>query len=345
MFDSLESLYQHITRKILDVYPMISSLYVTGSFGRNEGSYTIENNQITIYNDIDILVIIEDNTTIDSTKTEIISSYYKDILNIPYFDIGIKRQRQITQSKPSIELYDLVHGSKLLYGSDITKQLNVTIADLSSFEFTRLLCNRTAGLLTADFIDNRVSYKIIQQYKALIAVGDAILFRTFGYYESSYQKRLVFLEEHKDIILQKYLPQEFDLIIQSYKRKLDVYHSYDVIGFATIRKLILMSIVDLADLKKNTSPTILYLKLLFLYEAKRDKQRYLKLLSALIFDKNKAVNYKAALLLTVFTLIPDRQSRERLTSFFIRKFIPKASFREELPINHQILHTWLTYCH
>jgi hypothetical protein len=119
-------------------------------------------------------------------------------LGIDFVDLGWSDGRW--ENLPlTIENYDLKYGSRVVSGdpSILDRIPPYASADLPAYEFTRLLLNRTAGLLasTEGFARRkpppsaeRRRFRTNQIVKALIAIGDWHLFLWRGY-DSSYERR------------------------------------------------------------------------------------------------------------------------------------------------------------
>jgi hypothetical protein len=100
----------------------LEAIVLTGGFGRGEGALTREEGSPGLpFNDFDFLLT--------GTRPRIAPGVLRDLrislselLGVDFVDIGYIRSSQFRKAKPTIFLYDLVNGSKILWGSpDVLK--------------------------------------------------------------------------------------------------------------------------------------------------------------------------------------------------------------------------------
>ena len=107
-------------------------------------------------------------------------------------DIGYLPKSVLSSLTPTLETTDLKYASTFLDGRDLLGEIpNFDSRDISPYEFARLICNRTAGLLSARLPrhTDSVQYRTNQYVKACIAVGDVAVYLGRGY-NPSYRKRM-----------------------------------------------------------------------------------------------------------------------------------------------------------
>ena len=100
-------------------------------------------------------------------------------------------QVALRQLSPTIENYDLKNASLRLAGRDVLEEIpKFDVKDIPPFEFARLICNRTAGVLSTWLpVHSRSPQYCANQYvKACIAVGDVAVY-IGKHYHPSYRER------------------------------------------------------------------------------------------------------------------------------------------------------------
>ena len=189
--DDLKIIVERVTELLGE---HIHSILLYGGFGRGEGSIKIENIGISIVNDYDISVVLN-----ESNRFKYMTLYKKynkllqnlaeklaDDLQIKQIDLGLKTISYFKgTTPPKIVDYELRNGYQLLYGKEDPCQRLPCFKseDIPLSEGTRLFRNRGGGLIIAAkyFTDySKVHFEkkenfIIETNKALIAIGDSIL--------------------------------------------------------------------------------------------------------------------------------------------------------------------------
>lgn len=166
------------------------SIYLTGSFGRGEGTVEFDGSRWRAVNDYDVLVICPDDLHVPSC----IKNLGKDLarlLEIDFVDVGCVRRSSLNTLPPTIQNYDLKYASFLLAGEELREAMpQFHPGQIPPYEFVRLLCNRAAGLLTTRLPERAQfpRYCRNQYVKACIAAGDTAVYLAQGY-ESSYAAR------------------------------------------------------------------------------------------------------------------------------------------------------------
>lgn len=213
---------QEITKAI----PNAKSIYLTGGFGRGEGTVKKTKDGFEAINDYDIGVIVEEPVTFDSKRfgRELASRFKMD-----YVDIGVTPPFNEFWG-PTQHNFDLRHGSQVLWGDPaIFEKLPFYHGNqIPIYDACRLIFNRIAGFLTTrishrnnqlSIEDDRKYYFCYQFVKASIALGDGLLI-SWGAYDVSYAKRRSRLAE-----MLKAFPEidesETQLILRGYQSKLE----------------------------------------------------------------------------------------------------------------------------
>ena len=200
-----------------------SSIYLIGGFGRGEGTVKFIGNRWRAVNDYDLVVIASDCTKHKSYLKRL-SIELAELFQVDFVDLGCIQRDALPKLLPTMQNYDFKYGSMLLAGQDLLHEIpNFQCGYLPPYEMVRLLCNRSAGLLTAILPEHAgsLSYLTNQLVKACIAIGDLTVYLLKGYHHS-YQVRS---ETFDSIISENNLPFELsgeaiDAVHKAYKAKL-----------------------------------------------------------------------------------------------------------------------------
>ncbi len=166
------------------------AIYLVGSFGRGEGSAYFDGHRWRGLNDYDLLIVSSDPRS-DADLLKRLGQELAKRLQIDFVDIGWLPRSALRQLSPTIENYDLKHASLLLAGYDVLEEIaKFDVKKIPPFEFARLICNRTAGILSTRLpLRARSAQYCANQYvKACVAVGDVAVYLG-EYYHPSYQER------------------------------------------------------------------------------------------------------------------------------------------------------------
>jgi len=176
----------------------LEALVLTGGFGRGEGALTREEGSPGLpFNDFDFLLIGSRPRIAPGVLRDLRTSL-SELLRVDFVDVGYIRSSQFRKAEPTIFLYDLVNGSKILWGSpDILKRVpSFASSDLPLSEATRLFLNRGIGLLYTLVLFERgetgpalKKNAAVAWSKVVLAAGDGILLRR-KLYHWSYVERM-----------------------------------------------------------------------------------------------------------------------------------------------------------
>jgi hypothetical protein len=182
-----------INRSIMS--PIIS-IILYGSYGRGEGAYFKKNNQVFVYNDYDILVIVKEKLSesdLNYIKKELLQK-----IEIKWIDISQKLFSELGRLKPSILNFDLKYGSSVIYGDQnvfdqipLFRQEQITLLDVEILYFTRLypfLITFEDGNFDLGYDEEKIRFFRNQLSKAVLAIVDSKLIRAKKY-NSSYKIR------------------------------------------------------------------------------------------------------------------------------------------------------------
>jgi hypothetical protein len=203
--ERIHGILERTTKQIVDRVGSLclEAIVLTGGFGKGEGAVRRDQGSSGLpFNDIDLLLV--------GTRPRIASSILHDLrsslsqlLGVDFVDIGYIRSSQFRKAEPTIFLYDLKNGSKILWGSpDILKKVpSFASSDLPLTEAARLFLNRGIGLLyTLLLFERGEGGPILRKNaavawsKVVLAAGDAILLQR-ELYHWSYAERMKRIEE------------------------------------------------------------------------------------------------------------------------------------------------------
>ena len=172
------------------------SIILTGSFGRGEGTVIQDKGRLYFMSDYEICVVSSRLKTreICSALSRKISKELGVATSISRISPErLKYNRNINISKgginPSIFMYELKAGSKILYGQNLLKKNILKPQDISLWEGIKLLLNRMAEYFTLSLSDDsKLLVKSNWMNKILLACGDILLLHSRQYHYS-YQER------------------------------------------------------------------------------------------------------------------------------------------------------------
>jgi len=131
------------------------SIYLIGSFGKDEGALYCENDVVQPMRDFDVLIITIkhiDRDIIRSVTDEIheklgLTSPTKAILEDFSIWITYTTISELLKTAPLLKYYELKIASKHLYGIDLRKLINIKLMDLSLYNGILILFTKVNGLL------------------------------------------------------------------------------------------------------------------------------------------------------------------------------------------------------
>lgn len=132
------------------------SIYLVGSFARDEGSLRLSKGIISPLRDYDVLIVMNNHLHGDIIK--VIRKRINERLGLldPYsrnykfggFTVWIT---QVTlrniNALPLLKIYELKESSQLLWGSDVRSRIRITLEDLSPYNSVLILFSKVDGLL------------------------------------------------------------------------------------------------------------------------------------------------------------------------------------------------------
>jgi hypothetical protein len=205
--DQISSKLRVITKVILANIPYVRSIFLTGGFGKGEGSVKITKSKTIIcLRDFDIAVIV-DKVPNEKDVRELYEKVYESfntanpeckLFRFSNFVVDIKFLRKQDLIYPDIWFYDLKSSSKLLYGEDTRILIPGNGKELPLSSGLRVLFEKISGLLGFfPYLDYFNSEKISEEeqqllifecYKTFIEMCTALCILA-GKYEPKYADR------------------------------------------------------------------------------------------------------------------------------------------------------------
>ena len=171
------------------------AIYLVGSFGRGEGSAYFDGHRWRALNDYDLLIVSSEPRS-DANLLKPLGQELAKRLQMDFVDIGWLPRSALRQLSPTIENYDLKNASLRLAGRNVLEEVpKFDVKDIPPFEFARLICNRTAGVLSTRLpVHSRSPQYCANQYvKACIAVGDVAVYLGKHYHPSYRERQKLFV--------------------------------------------------------------------------------------------------------------------------------------------------------
>lgn len=199
---------QRINRKVVEIIEELKaelisrfhpkSIIMIGSFGSGEATVVEESGKLKFLSDCEVLLIpykwIFNKRKLDDFEKEF---YEKTGLKVEIFGFNptLYVYLPFVKPKPTISLYDLKFGSKVIYGKNyLEKMPEFKPEDIPLWEGIRLLFNRMAEALEHFSLENPTAEMIFWTDKIVLACQDALLL-LIGSYTPSYKERnRIFLE-------------------------------------------------------------------------------------------------------------------------------------------------------
>ena len=216
----------------------LCSIILTGSFGRQEQTYTVApDGTFALKSDVEIALIYSGSRQkkqVELLARRVAEEFSEDLNLMP---ISRRRLRYChnfnaaicTPRKKTLFTYDLFNGSRTIWGEDIIAQRRVSLDEVDLYEAKRLIANRIGELVcmeqTGD-ADSRVQWK----GKVLLAIGSAWLLGK-GQYTSSCAaqcERLKLLRQELEQDMGEGFYQEYEQVFRYLRRSETAYEVPDV---------------------------------------------------------------------------------------------------------------------
>ena len=247
-----ETLLQRIMDRI-EYYggrEVLTSVVLTGSFGRDEPSYVQSaNGGLCLKSDVEIGLVFSGpcKRNLVIALAEQVAQEFVEELNFMPMSVGrVKRAHNfnftIWPSKTkTLFTYDLYNGSKTIWGERIIEKVPVSLKMVDLYEAKRLVANRIGELICCSNPKEEDYMQAQWRGKLVLALGSAWLLCN-GLYESSYRRQYTLLAKHKAKIEKEFGKSFFG----------DYEHAFLFLrqnrGFSCIQKESLMEYVKAADM-------------------------------------------------------------------------------------------------
>jgi predicted nucleotidyltransferase len=178
----------------------IISIYLYGGYGRDEGSWVIEEvnglREVKPYNDYDIALIVKKKYSLEKLRK--LESELKNHLDVKWIDLSQYTKLKLKFFKVTIQNYDFKYASKWIYGrKDILECIpkmdvkSITLKDVETLYITRLWT--LIGSFPKEGLLQMSSEKEMffrnQMAKGILAIVDCVLVLNEEY-DPSYKKRV-----------------------------------------------------------------------------------------------------------------------------------------------------------
>lgn len=184
----------------------LSSIILTGSFGRGEPTYTVcPDGEPKLKSDVEVALIFPNSSQKKAVEEliQVVSEEFTEDLNL--MAINEKRVRKgynfnfsfRVPKRKTIFTYDLFNGSKTIWGRDFIGEKKVVLEEVDPYEAKRLVANRIGELtyLNNTAETDRKDYLRMQwKGKLILAIASAWLICE-GKYVSSYRSQFGKLKE------------------------------------------------------------------------------------------------------------------------------------------------------
>lgn len=190
----LGNIVKNITEDKLGKY--ISAIIISGSFGRGEPTYRIENGNIVYESDMEMVLVYTNWVNLFRIK-----KFSKEIINrFPQFELELipisasrlthVRNHNYSLLRPkkiTLFTYDFYNGSRTIWGREYLNH-TVTIEKIDSFEGKRIIANRVAELVYVRSQHGTIEEQHRWLAKTILALGTAYLIEK-KIYKSAYHEQ------------------------------------------------------------------------------------------------------------------------------------------------------------
>jgi len=208
---------------IVELAPSARAVYLSGGFGRGEGTVRQVGGQWIPLNDYDFIVM-DDPTVTQREVGYALGRRLADDMGLDAVDIGWMSPANLPTAAVTMDNYDFRYGARLLWGEESRSVMPLfPEGALPVFELVRLLCNRAAGLLSATLPEhpNSADYAVVQVIKAGMALGDAVVAVRDQYHHLAQERLERFQRLAADGSLPEWMtPDAVAFVISAYQAKL-----------------------------------------------------------------------------------------------------------------------------
>lgn len=219
-----------ITKRVLEIFEPddLAALVLGGSYGRGEGGVYIKDSTELPFTDYDFFIIINHMNRKKAAqyhhKLEHLRVQLEEELEIDADFNFIHTIDQLRKEPPTIMLYELRYGHKVLFGPEniLAGVGPVKSGQISLEQGLRMLLDRATGLFLAEakigkqqLSEQERNFVLSNINKSILAAGDVYLLMNNDYHYS-YRIRQEKLENHKEDLLLAKLG-----LVEDYSRSID----------------------------------------------------------------------------------------------------------------------------
>lgn len=229
----------------------LSSIILTGSFGRGEPTYTVGGDgELQLKSDVEIALVFPDSAQKQTVENliEAVSSEFTEDLNL--MAINEKRVRKAYNFNFSLRVpryktiftYDLFNGSRTIWGRDFVKENTVTASDVDPYEAKRLVANRIGELVYLQNSADESSKDYLRKQwkgKLILAIVSAWLICE-GVYVSSYHgqyQKLYSKEKEAEKTIGKGFLREYEKVFRFLREDGSEYETPDELLVGYVKKM------------------------------------------------------------------------------------------------------------
>lgn len=248
-----EDLMRRVISGILDHggSDMLSSIILTGSFGREEPTYTVnEDGSFQLKSDVEIALVLSRNQykkAVMQMIEEVSQAFTEELNLMPISAARIRKAQNFNYSLlPSryktVFTYDLFNGSKTIWGKDFLQENRVSLADVDPYEAKRLVANRIGELCCGcgAASDEAVSsFRRQWKRKVMLALGGAWLILNQEYV-SSYRGQFDKIMSHKKAVNQalgEHFAEEYEKVFPLFQANARIYEVPDEMLKGFVQKM------------------------------------------------------------------------------------------------------------
>lgn len=190
----------------------VSSIIVTGSFGRNEPTFEKdENGYLTLKSDVEVALVYDkfkDKKKVLQLMQEIESCFSELVEFMPFQKQRIIKAQNhnfaiIEPKYKSLFTYDIFNGSYTAWGIDYLSLKQISLDQVDPFEAKRIVSNRIGELMcflnrgSAQYDDN---YKRLWKAKVMLAIVSAYLLCNRAYVSSYHGQYDRIMQQRKEVV-------------------------------------------------------------------------------------------------------------------------------------------------
>lgn len=230
---------------------ILSSVILTGSFGRGEPTYDIgESGELGLKSDVEIALIYPKSSkkgNVEKLIKEVLLDFREDLNLMPISEQRVRKVYNFNFSfrvpkYKTIFTYDLFNGSKTIWGRDFIGEKSISLMEVDQYEAKRLVSNRIGELiyLQNSSMDRSSDYLRMQwKGKLMLAIVSAWLICE-GEYVSSYHEQFGKIRasrERTEKVLGNGFAQECEKVFSFLRENGSAYEVPDAILFEFVKNI------------------------------------------------------------------------------------------------------------